>query len=161
MDVGTTTWLVTVAVLLAVIVADLFIVGPEPARALDARGDQLGRALRELGRDLRDRCRLRVGHPLCRRVFAGWLTEYSLSIDNLFVFVIIMSRFAVPRRYQQTVLLVGIVLALIFRGLFIAAGAAVISSFSWIFYLFGAFLIWTAVGPGSAWQRRRAITGRT
>ena len=62
--------------------------------------------------------------------FAGWLTEYSLSIDNLFVFVIIMSRFAVPRQYQQTVLLVGIVLALIFRGLFIAAGAAAISSFA-------------------------------
>ncbi|AGW41110.1 membrane protein, tellurium resistance [Leifsonia xyli subsp. cynodontis DSM 46306] len=76
---------------------------------------------------------------------AGWLTEYSLSIDNLFVFVIIMSRFAVPRRYQQEVLMVGIILALIFRGVFIVLGASLIASFSWIFYIFGAFLLWTAI----------------
>ncbi|CAM5289239.1 TerC family protein [Leifsonia shinshuensis] len=75
---------------------------------------------------------------------AGWLTEYSLSIDNLFVFVIIMSRFAVPRKYQQEVLMVGIILALIFRGVFIVLGAGLIATFSWIFYLFGAFLLWTA-----------------
>ena len=75
---------------------------------------------------------------------AGWLTEYSLSIDNLFVFVIIMARFAVPRKYQQEVLMVGIVLALVFRGIFIVLGAGLIASFSWIFYLFGAFLLWTA-----------------
>ena len=77
--------------------------------------------------------------------FAGWVTEYSLSVDNLFVFVIIMARFAVPREYQQTVLTVGIVLALLLRGLFIALGAAAIESFSWIFYFFGAFLVYTAV----------------
>ncbi len=77
--------------------------------------------------------------------FAGWLTEYSLSVDNLFIFIIIMSKFAVPREYQQTALLVGIVLALIMRGSFIALGAAAINNFSWIFYLFGAFLVYTAV----------------
>ncbi len=77
--------------------------------------------------------------------FAGWLTEYSLSVDNLFVFVIIMSRFAVPRVYQQTVLLIGIVLALVMRGIFIALGAAAIEAFSWVFYIFGAFLLYTAV----------------
>jgi len=77
--------------------------------------------------------------------FAGWLTEYSLSIDNLFIFIIIMGKFAVPRQYQQFALLVGIVLALIFRGIFIFVGAAAINNFSWIFYLFGAFLIYTAV----------------
>lgn len=76
--------------------------------------------------------------------YAGWLTEYSLSIDNLFVFVIIMSRFAVPRQYQQEVLMVGIILALVLRGIFIIVGAALIASFSWIFYLFGAFLLYTA-----------------
>jgi len=75
---------------------------------------------------------------------AGWLTEYSLSIDNLFVFVIIMARFQVPRKYQQEVLMVGIILALIFRGIFIVLGAGLIASFSAIFYLFGAFLLWTA-----------------
>jgi tellurite resistance protein TerC len=75
---------------------------------------------------------------------AGWLTEYSLSIDNLFVFLIIMARFSVPRKYQQEILMVGIILALVFRGIFILLGAALISNFSWIFYLFGLFLIYTA-----------------
>jgi tellurite resistance protein TerC len=75
---------------------------------------------------------------------AGWLTEYSLSIDNLFVFVLIMSQFAVPRRYQQEVLMVGIIIALILRGIFIMLGAALIENFSWIFYVFGAFLVFTA-----------------
>ena len=76
--------------------------------------------------------------------FAGWLTEYSLSIDNLFVFVIIMARFAVPPKYQQEVLMVGIILALVLRGIFIIVGAALIASFAWIFYIFGAFLLYTA-----------------
>lgn len=75
---------------------------------------------------------------------AGWVTEYSLSIDNLFVFIIIMARFAVPRKYQQEVLMVGIIIALVLRGIFILVGAAVIENFSWVFYLFGAFLLWTA-----------------
>jgi tellurite resistance protein TerC len=77
--------------------------------------------------------------------FAGWLTEYSLSIDNLFIFIIIMSKFSVPRQYQQTALMIGIVLALVMRGIFIAVGAAAINNFSWVFYLFGAFLVLTAV----------------
>jgi tellurite resistance protein TerC len=76
---------------------------------------------------------------------AGWLTEYSLSIDNLFVFLIIMSRFSVPRKYQQEILMVGIILALMFRGIFILLGSALIENFSWIFYLFGLFLLYTAV----------------
>lgn len=75
---------------------------------------------------------------------AGWLTEYSLSIDNLFVFVLIMSRFAVPRLLQQEALMVGIIMALILRGIFILLGAQLIENFSWIFYLFGAFLLYTA-----------------
>jgi tellurite resistance protein TerC len=76
---------------------------------------------------------------------AGWATEYSLSVDNLFVFVIIMSRFAVPRDNQQKVLLVGIILSLILRGGCILLGAAAIEAFSWVFYLFGTFLVYTAV----------------
>jgi tellurite resistance protein TerC len=76
--------------------------------------------------------------------FGGWITEYSLSIDNLFVFIIIMQSMRVPRKLQQTALLVGIILALIFRGLFIALGAQLIEHFSWVFYLFGAFLLYTA-----------------
>jgi len=77
--------------------------------------------------------------------FAGWLTEYSLSVDNLFIFLIIMASFKVPKKYQQEALLVGIILALIFRGVFIALGAVAINQFSWVFYLFGAFLVYTAI----------------
>jgi tellurite resistance protein TerC len=76
---------------------------------------------------------------------AGWLTEYSLSIDNLFVFVIIMGRFSVPRTLQQSLLLGGIILALLLRGVFILLGVTLIDNFSWIFYLFGAFLLYTAI----------------
>jgi len=85
-----------------------------------------------------------AGHEYAGQFIAGWLTEYSLSIDNLFVFVLIMSQFAVPRRYQQEVLMVGIIIALVLRGLFILAGAAIIEQFSWVFYIFGIFLVLTA-----------------
>ena len=77
--------------------------------------------------------------------FAGYLTEYSLSVDNLFVFVIIMASFAVPQEHQHKVLLFGIVLALVLRGAFIAVGAAAISAFIEVFFLFGLFLIYTAI----------------
>ncbi|HWV76095.1 MAG TPA: TerC family protein [Isoptericola sp.] len=77
--------------------------------------------------------------------FAGYITEKSLSVDNLFVFVLIMTSFRVPREYQQRVLLIGITIALVLRTVFIIAGAAIIANFAWVFYLFGAFLIWTAI----------------
>ncbi len=77
--------------------------------------------------------------------YSGWLTEYSLSVDNLFVFVIIMANFAVPKQIQKYVLSVGITLALVLRGLFILAGAAILERFTWVFFFFGAFLIYTAV----------------
>jgi tellurite resistance protein TerC len=85
-----------------------------------------------------------AGSVYAGEFFAGYLTEYSLSVDNLFVFVIIMARFAVPAAYQQKVLLIGVVLALVLRGAFIAVGAAAIEQFQWVFYLFGAFLVYTA-----------------
>jgi tellurite resistance protein TerC len=75
---------------------------------------------------------------------AGWITEYSLSVDNLFVFLVIMTRFAVPPLFQPRVLMVGIIIALVLRGIFIILGAQLIAHFSWIFYLFGVFLIVTA-----------------
>jgi tellurite resistance protein TerC len=77
--------------------------------------------------------------------YAGWLTEYSLSVDNLFIFLIIMAKFGVPRKYQQYALMVGIVMALVMRAIFILVGAAAIERWSWVFYIFGAFLIYTAV----------------
>lgn len=73
--------------------------------------------------------------------FAGYLTEKALSIDNLFVFLLVMGAFAVPKIYQQKVLMVGIIIALVLRGIFIAVGAALIENLSWIFYVFGALLL--------------------
>jgi tellurite resistance protein TerC len=77
--------------------------------------------------------------------FAGYVTEWSLSVDNLFVFLVILARFAVPVVYRQRVLLVGIAIALVLRGGFILVGAAALHAFTWVFYLFGAFLLWTAI----------------
>lgn len=76
--------------------------------------------------------------------FAGYITEYSLSIDNLFVFIIIIGALRVPREHQQKVLLSGIIIAIVLRFFFIIIGAAAISRFSWVFYIFGAFLLYTA-----------------
>ncbi|NUU06252.1 TerC family protein [Leifsonia sp. C5G2] len=76
--------------------------------------------------------------------FAGYLTEKVLSVDNLFVFLLLMSAFAVPKAYQQKVLMIGIIIALVLRGAFIAVGATLIENFSWVFYLFGALLLFLA-----------------
>ncbi|MEV4667179.1 TerC family protein [Microbacterium sp. LWO12-1.2] len=86
-----------------------------------------------------------AGGQYAGEFLTGWALEYSLSIDNLFVFVLIMAQFAVPRRLQQMVLMVGIIIALVLRGLFILLGVAIIENFSPIFYIFGAFLIYTAI----------------
>jgi tellurite resistance protein TerC len=145
MHVSTWVWFVTLGGLTAILLADLFIIGRrphEPSTRESALWVSLYVALAivfGLG------VLLFSGPRHGGEFFAGWLTEYSLSVDNLFVFVIIMARFRVPRPYQQKVLLVGIVLALLMRGMFIAAGAAAIQRFVWIFYLFGAFLIYTAI----------------
>ena len=85
-----------------------------------------------------------AGGEYAGEYFAGYVTEKSLSVDNLFVFVLIMSTFAVPRALQQKVLLFGITFALALRTVFILVGAAAIENFSWVFYLFGAILIYTA-----------------
>jgi tellurite resistance protein TerC len=76
--------------------------------------------------------------------FAGYLIEYSLSVDNMFVFVVIFSYFKVPRAYQHQVLFFGIMGAIVFRGIFIAGGTALVHTFEWVIYVFGAFLIYTA-----------------
>lgn len=76
--------------------------------------------------------------------FAGWITEYSLSVDNLFIFILILARFKVDKTKQQLVLLIGIIMALVLRGIFIALGSAAISRYTWVFYIFGTFLLYTA-----------------
>ncbi len=145
MTVPTWVWIATLVALAAVLAVDLLIVGRRPHEP----------SMKEAGGWVTFYIGLAVlfglgvwvlgGGRYAGEFFTGWLTEYSLSVDNLFVFVIIMARFAVPRQFQQKVLLIGIVLALLMRGAFIAAGAALIGQFSWVFYLFGAFLVYTAI----------------
>jgi tellurite resistance protein TerC len=88
---------------------------------------------------------MQAGGEFGAQYFAGYIVEKSLSVDNLFVFVIIMTTFAVPEEHQHKVLTFGIVIALILRAIFIALGAALLSLFSFMFLLFGVLLIWTAV----------------
>jgi tellurite resistance protein TerC len=98
-----------------------------------------------------------------KEFFAGWLTEYALSVDNIFVFVIILSRLQVEKTKQQLVLLLGIIIALVLRGGFIAAGSAILEKFSGAFFIFGAFLIFTAYRllaehDEEEWKEDRLIT---
>jgi tellurite resistance protein TerC len=145
LNLSPSVWIATLVALVAVLAVDLFIIGRRPHEP----------TMKEAGAWVAFYIGFAVafgaglwavaGGRYAGEFYTGWLTEYSLSVDNLFVFMIIMARFAVPRRFQQKVLLIGIVLALVMRGAFIAAGAALIAQFSWVFYLFGAFLVYTAI----------------
>jgi len=97
-----------------------------------------------------------AGGTSAGQFFAGWLTEYSLSLDNLLVFIILVGRSKVPQQQQSRVVLAGILLALLFRGAVIALGAAALHRFGWVEYLFGAFLLYTAA---EVLRQRRSGTG--
>jgi tellurite resistance protein TerC len=145
MDVSPLAWWLTIGITSAVLLFDVIVLGRrphEPSRkeVSIALGVFVGLAI-AFGAWIW----FHYGHDYGTQFFAGWLTEYSLSVDNLFIFIIIMAKFAVPRALQQEALLVGIVLALIMRGIFIAVGAAAINNFTWVFYAFGLFLVYTAV----------------
>jgi tellurite resistance protein TerC len=147
MNITPLVWIATLVGLLGVILVDLFIVDHGKSRAFTVRQAAawvtfyvvlavgFGVGLLVLS-----------GSEHSGQFFAGYITEYSLSIDNLFIFYIIMARFAVPRGSQHMVLLIGIMIALVMRGVFIAVGAAALTRFDWLFYLFGAFLLYTAFG---------------
>jgi tellurite resistance protein TerC len=145
LDVHFYTWMITVVVMVTILAIDVLVIGRRPHEP----------SMKEAGSFIALFIGLAVvfglgvwlisGPRYAGEFYAGWLTEYSLSIDNLFIFLIIMSKLKVPRHLQQFALLVGIILALVFRGIFIAIGAAAINRFSWIFFLFGGFLIYTAV----------------
>lgn len=138
-------WVATLVGLTALIVGDLVVVGRRP-REVGVREASLWVAAC-VGLAVLFGLALLIfaGTNTAAEFFAGYVTEYSLSVDNLFVFVIIMAKFAVPRQHQHRVLFIGIVLSLVLRGVCIAAGAAALAAFNWIFYVFGAFLIYTAV----------------
>ncbi len=146
MHVTPLAWIITIVALLAVLALDVFVIGRrphEPSTTESARAIIffVGAAL------LFAAGLFWVSGPRYGGEFlAGWLTEYSLSVDNLFIFLIIMSKLQVPRHLQQYALLVGIILALVFRGAFIALGAGFIALFAGAFFVFGALLIYTAIG---------------
>lgn len=145
MDVPTWVWIATFVVTVVIFTFDLAIVGRRPHEP----------TMRECATYLSIYVGLALifglgvwytsGGTFALEFYSGWLVEYSLSIDNLFIFIIIMSKFAVPRELQQYALMIGIVMALVMRAIFIAVGAAAINNFSWVFYLFGLFLIYTAI----------------
>jgi tellurite resistance protein TerC len=148
MNVSHLQWIITLAATVAVLLFDVAIVGRRPHEP----------STRECVAYLTFYVGLAVafgifvwsfhGSQFGLEFFAGWVTEYSLSVDNLFMFMIIMTSLAVPKKYQQQALLVGIVLALVFRGVFIGLGAVAISEFSWVFYIFGVFLIYAGFQLG-------------
>ena len=145
MGVGTEVWAITLVGLVGILLADLLIIGRKPHEPSLKESSLWVSLYLTLAVIFGVGLWMLKGGGYAGQFFAGWLTEYSLSVDNLFVFVIIMARFAVPRHLQQKVLMIGIVMALIMRGIFIAAGAALISRFDWVFFIFGGFLIYTAV----------------
>ncbi|MCF6378931.1 TerC family protein [Nocardioides KLBMP 9356] len=145
MDVPTWVWIATGIVTVAIFTFDLVIVGRRPHEP----------SMKECAIYLSIYVGLAIifgigvwltwDHQHGLEFFSGWLVEYSLSIDNLFIFIIIMAKFAVPKELQQYALMIGIVMALVMRAIFIAVGAAAINNFSWVFYLFGLFLVYTAI----------------
>ena len=145
LDLDPWVWLVTIGIAVAVLVFDVIWIARNPHRPSNketgiALGIYIGAAiLFGLG------MWFFAGGQLAGEFFAGWLTEYSLSVDNLFIFLLIMAKFAVPEKLQQFALMIGIIIAIVLRGLFIWLGAAAINNFSWVFYIFGAFLIYTAI----------------
>ncbi|HNJ78152.1 MAG TPA: TerC family protein [Marmoricola sp.] len=145
MHVSPLAWWITIGVTVVIFIIDIFVIGRRPH--VPSRREVTVALIGYIGLAIAFGVGIYYlyGIQYSAEFFAGWLTEYSLSVDNLFIFLIIMGKFAVPKQYQQTALLIGIVLALIMRAIFIVAGAHAIENFSWVFYLFGIFLIYTAI----------------
>jgi tellurite resistance protein TerC len=145
LHVSSTAWALTIGALVAVLLVDLAIAAKKgPHRVTTREATAWVSFYVALAVAFGIGVAVISGGEYGAQFFAGYITEYSLSVDNLFVFVIIMASFAVPPQYQHKVLLFGIVLALVLRGAFIAVGAAAIKEFTWVFFLFGAFLVYTA-----------------
>ena len=168
-------WEITIAVLIAVIVFDL-------ALAVIRRNKETTMKEASIWTAFYVGAAIIFGYSLVEwsssqarnEFFAGWITEYSLSVDNLFIFILILARFQVEKKKQQLVLLAGIVMALVLRGIFIALGSAAITRYSWVFYIFGIFLIYTSYklftedqekewkeGRVISWLRKRGASSLT
>jgi tellurite resistance protein TerC len=159
-----TVWQITIAVLIGVLVFDL-------ALAIIRRNKETTMKEASIWTAFYVGAAIIFGYSLAEwsdsqarnEFFAGWITEYSLSVDNLFIFILILARFQIDKKKQQLVLLAGIAMALVLRGIFIALGSAAISRYSWVFYIFGIFLIYTSYklfteDQEKEWKEGRAIS---
>ncbi len=152
MDVTLLTWAIVVGAILALIIIDLLTISRKPHDVMFIEASiwsifYIGVAI-AFGVWVWQT----AGSVSGTEYFAAYLVEKSLSVDNLFVFVIILAQFKVPSIYHQRVLMFGVVLALVLRAIFIAVGAAALAAFSFTFVIFGAILIWTGVGLFKHWD---------
>jgi tellurite resistance protein TerC len=152
MDVSLTVWLVTVGAIIALIAVDLFTVSAKPHEVKFKEAASWSLFYIGIAVAFGVWVWQEYGGTAGTEYFAAYLVEKSLSVDNLFVFVIILAQFAVPSIYHQRILLIGVILALVLRGIFIAVGAAALSAFAFTFVIFGAILIWTGVGLFRHWD---------
>lgn len=152
MNVSLTTWFVVIGAILALIVLDLLTVSRKPheVKFKEAAGWSIFYIAVAIGFGIW--VWQSAGSQFGTEYFAAYLVEKSLSVDNLFVFIIILAQFKVPSIYHQRVLMFGVLLALVLRGIFIAVGAAALAAFSFTFVIFGAILIWTGVGLFKHWD---------
>jgi tellurite resistance protein TerC len=152
MDVSLLVWSITVGAILLLVIVDLLTVSAKPheVKFKEAAGWSIFYIGIAIGFGIW--VWQQYGSQMGTEFFAAYLVEKSLSVDNLFVFVIILAQFAVPSAYHQRVLLIGVILALVLRAIFIAVGAAALQAFAFTFVIFGAILIWTGVGLFKHWD---------
>jgi tellurite resistance protein TerC len=152
MDVTLLTWTLVVGAIIALIVVDLLTVSSKPHDVLFKEAAIWSIFYIGIAIGFGVWVWLTAGSQFGTEYFAAYLVEKSLSVDNLFVFIIILAQFKVPSIYHQQVLMFGVILALILRAIFIAVGAAALAAFSFTFVIFGAILIWTGVGLFKHWD---------
>jgi tellurite resistance protein TerC len=152
MDVTLLTWALVVGAIIALIVVDLLTVSSKPHDVLFKEAATWSIFYIGIAIGFGVWVWLTAGSQFGTEYFAAYLVEKSLSVDNLFVFIIILAQFKVPSIYHQQVLMFGVILALILRAIFIAVGAAALAAFSFTFVIFGAILIWTGVGLFKHWD---------
>ena len=152
MNVSLTTWFIVIGAILALIVVDLLTVSRKPHEVKFKEAATWSIFYIAVAIGFGVWVWQSSGSQFGTEYFAAYLVEKSLSVDNLFVFIIILAQFKVPSIYHQRVLMFGVLLALVLRGIFIAVGAAALAAFSFTFVIFGAILIWTGVGLFRHWD---------
>jgi tellurite resistance protein TerC len=152
MDVTLLTWALVVGAIIALIVVDLLTVSRKPHDVMFKEAAIWSIFYIGVAIAFGVWVWKTAGSQFGTEYFAAYLVEKSLSVDNLFVFIIILAQFAVPSIYHQRVLMFGVILALVLRAIFIAVGAAALAAFSFTFVIFGAILIWTGVGLFKHWD---------